>query len=165
MTKSGFTGDTPPADVSVAVGTSVKGTPRSALDHPYGNQYGYKYRGMGALVTILKDLWKWNCAIRDHTILNPKSTAELIKPELNWYALGWKVHGSDEKLLWYHDGSVRGFTTSFNHLPNTDGCLVILCNRDDRNVFWTAKHGCMKILFGGKPDKLPVGTEAPLFSK
>jgi len=126
-----FTGDKPPKGMVVAVGRSSSGSPRSALEHPYGS-YGFQYRGMGGIVTTVWDLWRWDRALRDKTILDADAKRELFRPGLNNYALGWFVaknaHG---QLVQSHGGGVRGFTCDMRRYPEQNAFLVILCNRDD----------------------------------
>src|SRR5690606_9814662 len=64
-----FTGDAPPDGVSVAVGRSPRGAPRSALEHPYGS-YGYQYLGMGGAVANVWDLWRWDRALCSDAVLD-----------------------------------------------------------------------------------------------
>jgi CubicO group peptidase (beta-lactamase class C family) len=82
-----FTGDPAPEGATVAIGRSARGRPRSALDHPYGT-YGFQYRGMGGVVTSVRDLWRWDRALHGDTVLDEASKANLFKPGLNNYALG-----------------------------------------------------------------------------
>jgi len=136
MSATRFTGDAPPniEGVSVAVGRSSRGKPRGALEHPYG-EYGFQYRGMGGAVTNVWDLWRWDRALkeqREGCLLKAETQAELFKPGLNDYALGWIVLKDVRgKTLQHHGGSVRGFVCELRRLPDDDGCVFVLANRDD----------------------------------
>lgn len=132
MRATGFTGDPAPAGVTVAVGRSSSGPPRSALEHPYGNEYGFQYRGMGGLVTNVWDLWRWDRTLSRDDVLSKASKAEMFKPGLGDYALGWFVRKNARgRLVQSHGGSVRGFVCEMRRFPDEDGCLIVLCNRDD----------------------------------
>lgn len=152
MTLTCFTGDQPPAieDTNVAIGRSSMGRPRSALDHPYG-EYGFQYRGMGGVVTNVWDLWRWDRALHDQSekgLFKAESQAALFKPGLKDYALGWFVrkdkHG---KTIQSHSGSVRGFVCEIRRLPDDDGCIFVLANRDNATVRQLA-DGVQAILLG-----------------
>lgn len=147
MTATRFTGDAAPADAIVAMGRSTRGEPRSALAHPYGS-YGFQYRGMGGAVTNLWDLWRWDRALHGEKILGAAAKAQLFEPGPGDYALGWFVrkdaHG---RLVQSHGGGVRGFVAEIRRYPKEDGCLFVLCNRDDAPVGQMAQ-GLEEILFG-----------------
>jgi CubicO group peptidase (beta-lactamase class C family) len=134
MTATRFTGDPAPEGMTVATGRSVRGLPRSALDHPYGS-YGLQYRGMGGVVTTVWDLWRWDRALHGGRILKADSKAKLFEPGLNNYALGWFVRtNASGKLVYSHGGAVRGFVCELRKYPDTNGCLFVVCNRDDVSV-------------------------------
>ena len=135
MTATCFTGDAAPnlPGVTVATGRSSYGAPRSALAHPYGNEYGFQYRGMGGVVSNVWDLWRWDRALRETkggSILEAAAQAELFEPGLENYALGWYVTKDGRgKTVQAHSGSVRGFVADFRRLPDDDGCVIVLCNQ------------------------------------
>jgi len=149
MTATRFTGDKAPAGLTVAIGRSARGLPRSALDHPYGS-YGFQYRGMGGIVTNVWDLWRWDRALRGERVLGTDSKAKLFQPGLNDYALGWFVR-KDARGRWVqsHGGSVRGFACELRRFPDEDGCLFVLCNRDDVSVVEVAQ--ALESLLAGAP--------------
>ncbi len=136
MTATCFTGDVMPdvAGVSVAIDISAMGKPRSALDHPYGS-YGLQYRGMGGIVTNVWDLWRWDRALHragEGSLLSVAAKKELFTPGLETYALGWYVKTDGRgKTVQSHGGGVRGFACEVRRLPDDDGCVLVLSNRDD----------------------------------
>ena len=145
-----FTGDKAPRGVTVAVGRSSRGASRSALEHPYGS-YGFQYRGMGGVVTSVWDLWRWDRALRGDEVLDANAKAEVFEPGLSDYALGWYVKKRKSgRLVQSHSGSVRGFVCDVRRFPLEDGCLFVLCNRDDLPVTRVAQ-GLEEILFGDPP--------------
>jgi CubicO group peptidase (beta-lactamase class C family) len=131
MCATRFTGDRAPSGFTVAVGRSAHGPPRSALDHPYGS-YGFQYRGMGGVVTTVWDLWRWDRALCGDLVLRADSKATLFRPGMHDYALGWFVKKDARgRLVQSHGGAVRGFVCELRRYPKEDGCLFVLCNRDD----------------------------------
>ena len=146
MKSSCFTGAKAPARSTVAVGRSKNGGPRSALAHPYGNSYGFQYRGMGGAVTNVWDLWRWDRALAGK-ILNEESKAELFKPGLNDYALGWFVKRERGRLVQSHGGSVRGFVCMGRRYPQHDACVFVLSN-DDSTPVRVVATAIEQMLFG-----------------
>lgn len=166
MTKSRFTGQKPPANVTVATGHSSRGVSRSALDHPYGS-YGFQYRGMGGLVTNLANLWKWDRAIAGGRLLNSDSIKEMTSPGLGDYGLGWFIAATaDGKQVLRHGGSVRGFLAEIRRYPSEDGCLIVLSNRDSVLPMTLVESGCEAILFGKQPQiEFPISVSEKLASR
>jgi CubicO group peptidase (beta-lactamase class C family) len=149
MVSTRFTGDAAPHGMTVAIGRSARGLPRSALDHPYGS-YGFQYRGMGGVVTTVWDLWRWDRALRGDRVLGEASKARLFEPGLNNYGLGWFIRKDPRgKMVQSHAGSVRGFVCELRRYPDEDGCLFVLCNRDDVSV--TEVAGALEALLSGSP--------------
>jgi CubicO group peptidase (beta-lactamase class C family) len=156
MVSTRFTGDAAPHGMTVAIGRSARGLPRSALDHPYGS-YGFQYRGMGGVVTTVWDLWRWDRALRGDHVLGESSKARLFEPGLNNYGLGWFIRKDPRgKIVQSHAGSVRGFVCELRRYPDEDGCLFVLCNRDDVSV--TEVAGALEALLSGS---LPSRAEPP----
>lgn len=130
MTMSCFTGDEAKEGWRVAMGTSARGPPRSALEHPYG-EYGFQYQGMGGAVCTVWDLWRWDRALRGDTVLDGASRAALFKPGLGEYGLGWFVRASASgRVVQSHSGGVRGFVCEMRRYPGSDACVIVLANSD-----------------------------------
>jgi CubicO group peptidase (beta-lactamase class C family) len=127
MKSSGFTGDS--IDVAkVAIGYEGRGeAPRRADEHPYYGSYGWQYRGMGGLVTNVEDLYRFDRALRDDTLLAAAARTRLFAPCLDGYACGFQVLDKPRKKIG-HGGSVRGFHCQFSRYPDDDACIVVLCN-------------------------------------
>jgi CubicO group peptidase (beta-lactamase class C family) len=149
-----FTGDPAPRGLTVAIGHSERGD-RSALEHPYGS-YGFQYRGMGGAVVNVWDLWAWDRALCGQKVLRKASKRALFEPGLGDYALGWHVRGKGQSLVQFHGGAVRGFGCELRRYPGVDGCLFVLCNRDDFIVKRLA--GLLEDAMFGRPFALPPGT-------
>jgi CubicO group peptidase (beta-lactamase class C family) len=144
-----FTGDRAPGGATVAIGRSIRGRPRSALDHPYGS-YGFQYRGMGGAVTSAWDLWRWDRALSGDKVLTEAGKRALFEPGMSDYALGWLVRKDARgRLVQSHGGGVRGFVCELRRYPGEDGCLFVLCNSDDVPV--QAIAGALEALLFGDP--------------
>ncbi len=155
MTSSRFNGQRAPRDVRVALGTSTRGADRTALEHPYGDEYGFQYRGMGGLVTNLVDLWRWDRTLAAGKLLTKESVAEMTKPGPDGYALGWRVFEENGHTIHQHTGSVRGFLALIRRVPDTESCLFVLANSDANDPFDIVSAACSAAL-AGKDVKLNV---------
>lgn len=147
MTSSGFTGDADLDPERDSWGISAQGKPRRASEHPYGS-YGYQYRGMGGLVTSVRDLHRFDRALAAGTILTAEHQRELFTPQRDGYALGWRIdRAPNGTARQSHGGGVRAFVSEFRRYPEADACIAVLCNRDDRNPGEIADH-LEALLFG-----------------
>jgi CubicO group peptidase (beta-lactamase class C family) len=162
MSVSRFTGDKAPAGSTAAIGRSVHGPPRSALEHPYGS-YGFQYRGMGGVVTTVRDLWRWDRVLASERVLGVDAKATLFRPGADDYALGWFVRKDARgRRVQSHGGAVRGFVCELRRYPDDDSCLFVLCNRDDVPVGQVAQ-AVEALLFDDRPPfkelPRPIGVE------
>ncbi len=151
-----FNGDPAPKKTTVAIGRSKHGKPRSALEHPYGSSYGFQYRGMGGVVTSVWDLWRWDRALAGK-LLTKASRAQLFKPGLNDYALGWFVREERGRLVQSHTGSVRGFVCEGRRYPEHDACVFVPTN-DDATPLGTITTAVEQLLFG---ERVTVAMPSP----
>ncbi|HEX6883082.1 MAG TPA: serine hydrolase domain-containing protein [Planctomycetota bacterium] len=146
MDSTGFTGDTDLDPARVAVGRSAKGA-RTALEHPYGS-YGYQYRGMGGIVTSVRDLHRFDRALASGKLLDAEHEQALFTRVAGEYALGWFVRRAyDGSVRQSHGGSVRGFVADFRRLPEHDACIVVLAN-DDQARPWEIGDDLECLLLG-----------------
>jgi hypothetical protein len=107
---------------------------------------------MGGVVTSVWDLWRWDRALVGDKVLTEASKLALFKPGMSNYALGWLVRKDARgRLVQSHGGGVRGFVCELRRYPGEDGCLLVLCNRDDVPVQAIA-DAIEALLFG---DPLP----------
>ncbi len=111
-----------------------------AFDGLNGDDYVY---------TDIFDMLKWDRALREGKVLTPKEQQLMYTPgKLNngedavydeedglGYGLGWAVgHEAELGLVVSHSGGMPGVATWFERFLDADRTLVILCNRDYRDV-------------------------------
>ena len=145
------------ADIdSVSVGAVT------AFDGLNGDDYVY---------STIFDMLRWDLALRRGKVLTPDEQKIMYTPgKLNnggdavydeddglGYGFGWAV-GRDEKLglVVSHSGGMPGVATWFERFVDADRVLVILCNRDYRDVrayqsFW---DGMEAIVRDRKPEPI-----------
>ncbi len=155
MESSCFTGEKAPRGAVVATGMSKRGPARTALEHPYGS-YGFQYRGMGGLVTNVWDLWRWDRALADGTLLGAEAQKEMFTSGPAKYALGWRIDETKGgQLVQFHTGGVRGFVSDVRRHPESDACLFVLCADDGFGVARFASVLEAVLLGEGAPDVAP----------
>ena len=158
MENTGFTGSTRLPREKAAIGTSQRGAPRSALDHPYG-AYGYQYRGMGGVVTTALDLVRWHWALQNDSVLGAAARKKLFaaaaRARGQSYACGWFVGKTERGTPRHqHGGSVRGFMSDFRRFPDENACAAVLSNGDSWVIPYIAENlECLA--FGKKPRHTP----------
>ena len=150
MKSSCFTGQDPPKGFPIAIGKSIRGPSRSAMEPPYGPTYGYEYRAMGGMVTNVQDLFRLDRAIASGELLNKESMDQMLRVGQSDYALGWRIAKDDlGRAYHHHTGGVRGFQAHVMRFPSIDGCLFVLSNFDNGGCFHVS-NGCRALLLGEK---------------
>jgi CubicO group peptidase (beta-lactamase class C family) len=94
MDHSQFTGDTAIEGTIAAVGESIEGKSRSALEPPYGT--GLQYSGMGGIVTNVEDLWNWDRAIANQTLISGVWLKKMTVRGLGGHGMGWTVRSGPD---------------------------------------------------------------------
>ncbi len=129
-----------------------KDWPLDFSDGPYGDKNVY---------STPRDLLKWDLAWYDGSVLNEqwKDSAFTAysneKPGTHNYGLGWRLLSMpNQKTVIYHNGRWHGFNSAFARLTDEKVTIIILANRFNRNVYFTARK--MYDLFGnyGGTDEL-----------
>lgn len=145
MTHSGFTGESF-ADADIAIGYDPGKAPRSAAEHPY-DSYGYQYRGMGGLVTSVRDLAQFAQALSGEVLL-PKARKERLFTVLRGeYACGFYRRDAP-RLRVSHGGEVRGFHAQLSLYPKDDVAIFVLSNAGDSPPPWTVAENLEHLWFG-----------------
>ncbi len=129
---TGFTGDELWTPEQQAVATQGSKALRRASEHPYGDTYDYRYRGMGGIVTSAEELLALGSAILGGKMLKKSTIKEMLTPGDGDYGLGWGVtltgNGSTRVS---HGGDVRGFHSQAMFYPDDRAAIVLLSNVDE----------------------------------
>lgn len=165
MTATSFCGEPVPAPLLAHGRQSGKGA-GAANAH----SFGWEYRGMGGVVTTVRDLYRWDRALRGDAVLASDTRARLFEPALSKYACGWFV--VDQPGLGRvaeHGGAVAGFEAEMIRCLDRDACVFVLANR--RDVGWQVGYQLAGMLLGDAfemgragratppPDLAPVSAE------
>lgn len=113
----------------------------------YGQETFFATRPDGGIYSTVRDLAKWEKALRDTTIINGTSRELAYTPHVDvaastrcdyqrrpntWYGLGWFIEtnpGKPRKV--YHTGDNGGFQAYLCKYPETDVNIIVLENRHD----------------------------------
>ncbi len=117
-------------------------------------------RGDGGIYSTLEDLYKWNQALVNHTIISKDyledawTPAKLNNGELTDYGFGWFIDSEEnEPRIVNHSGGWVGFVTFLHNEVDTNSGFVFLSNNTSNNVGFILK-GFDDIL-NGKPYDIP----------
>lgn len=84
--------------------------------------------GAGALYSTIEDLYRWDRALYGDSLISHELSAQLFKPYLDNYALGWVVSSVyDHRYVW-HNGGYRDCTAMFTRFIDDDLCIIVLTN-------------------------------------
>ncbi len=116
-------------------------------------------RGDGGIYSTLEDLFKWNLALANHTIIAKKyldaafTSGVLNNGEKTGYGFGWQLSEDPGKEEVFHSGGWVGFRTFLLNDLKTKSGLILLTNGNNEN-FFDILNGAANILTK-KPAKLP----------
>jgi len=85
----------------------------------------------GAIYTTVGDLYKWDRALLNGSILSPASQQKAYTPHLARYGYGWAVNVVDGKKAVEHGGGISGFVTNIFRIPEDKTCIIVLCNEEN----------------------------------
>jgi CubicO group peptidase (beta-lactamase class C family) len=109
------------------------GRPRPASGVPYPRSV----IPSGFLISCAKDMSQYLTAhmneglFRGTRILSKAGTAELHKPGIKPYAMGWMIRNFNGMQIIYHDGSTSNFHTVMAIVPSCNRAYVILVNAEN----------------------------------
>jgi CubicO group peptidase (beta-lactamase class C family) len=84
--------------------------------------------GAGNLYSSTDDLIRWTEALHGGKVLSPASFKEMVTPFLDDYGYGLQVDGEGGTLDISHNGTVDGFFSCLDYIPQTKTTVVILSN-------------------------------------
>ena len=108
----------------------------------------------GGIYSTVEDLYHFNQAFRDNSLLTRKSIDEMLSPFTRYYGYGWILTSRFDQKLIFHTGGNPGFTSSLECFPDKDVCVIVLSNQDYCEATLVARD-LEAILFGAKY-QLPI---------
>jgi len=91
----------------------------------------------GGLYSTVGDLYKWNEALANGSLLSDESRRAMFTPypeaELSGMHYGYGVVISEKfgQLRYSHGGGIQGFASAIERYPRANICVVILANEDE----------------------------------
>lgn len=79
----------------------------------------------GGIHSTVEDLYKYDRAIRNNTLISQESKELMLTPFKGGHGYGWKVKGSNE---YWHDGKLDIFLAYFSANTDSDTTVIILSN-------------------------------------
>ncbi len=91
--------------------------------------------GSGALYSTTEDLYKWDRALKEHKLVNEKTSDKIFSNHVAmsenskvYYGYGWMLYDSPVGRDIFHGGNILGFTSNIARLVDKDLTIIILSN-------------------------------------
>jgi len=104
--------------------------------------------GNGSLYSTVEDLYKWDRALSQGSLLRADSLAQMFKDHVAGAGYGWFIGERSGRRVLRFSGRSPGYTSYFERYPDDDACIIILSN-NYAPVPGIAIGGLRAILFGG----------------
>lgn len=86
--------------------------------------------GAGAIYSTVEDLYRWHLGLQDGRMLSREWQARAYRKfQGNDYGYGWSIDSMAGRLVVSHSGSISGFGSDFERVPQDDVCVVVLSNK------------------------------------
>lgn len=118
------------------------GTDSNTEGYFIADQYAYSaVLGDGGIYTNLNDLYLWDKALRDHTLISEKTQNEVYTTarsrivhlyQKESFGAGWYFVNFEGVPVIYNDGGTIGFSHNSYRVPERDTYVVILTNSNER---------------------------------
>jgi CubicO group peptidase (beta-lactamase class C family) len=99
----------------------------SYLNVPY--IYPPNARGHGGLLSTTDDLYRFDRAVHDGTLLEPLSVEKMFAKHGGTYGYGWNIYDLTVGPAYIATGRTAGFNSVLTHLESLDTTIVVLTNR------------------------------------
>jgi CubicO group peptidase (beta-lactamase class C family) len=111
----------------------------------------------GALYSTVEDVYKWDRALRDETLL-PTATLSLMRQpftqiEAGGYGYGWELHTLHGKHSTGHSGGLPGYVANYAHFDDGDLTIILLSNLG--SAAWPDLTRDLAAIVFGVPYELP----------
>lgn len=110
----------------------------------------------GVIYSTLDDMYKWDRALYNNSVLSESSRKKMFTPGLSNYGYGVNIDSLDGHPRIWHNGGIPGFLTNFSRFVKDDLCIVVFSNNETSADFLSL--AISNIMFGEE-------VEAPYFHK
>ncbi len=128
--------------------TQIVNKRATGYDYSFGGYTSSDFRdqsntmGTGDLYSTVEDIFKFDRALSNNTLLNKKLTEEMFTPGIRpaQYGYGWfnkmfKYTPTDSVVSNFHLGTTEGFLSFVRRIPSTNSLIIILCNSAPTDFF------------------------------
>jgi len=107
----------------------------------------FKGQGDGDIVSTIGDLLKWEIALTQFKILNQQTFQDLLQPSIfniedtirfnipysenAGYGMGWFNKQIVDSKMYWTPGSLDGYSTSAQYIPDYDLHIIVFCNKGE----------------------------------
>lgn len=126
-----------------------------AIRFRYGDEPVWDYKGAGGVVATVGAMWRWDRALRTDAVLDAAARAELYRPALEDYALGWEIGRSTSELLYTHSGDVPGVAAVLLRGASSGVVVAIDMSERDQEGFVVAMAEQLYALVTGARVQVP----------
>jgi CubicO group peptidase (beta-lactamase class C family) len=107
----------------------------------------FKGRGDGDIISTIGDLLKWEIALAQFKILNKQTFQDLLQPSIYnigdtirlsiphsenaGYSMGWFNKEFGDTQIFWTPGSLDGYSTSAQYIPDYDLHIIVFCNKGE----------------------------------
>jgi CubicO group peptidase (beta-lactamase class C family) len=116
------------------------------------DDYSILTTGDGGIYSTPEDLYKFDQALRNHTLINKENTAIMYTPsqlsngQVSNYGFAWFIEHKDGKKTAMHTGGLNGFKALFWRDLNHNSCIIALTNQGDAFALDNFLHDIKKTL-------------------
>lgn len=101
------------------------------------DNYSIQTTGDGGIYTTVEDLYKFDIALRNNTLVNKENTSIMYTPVFlsagneNQYGFGWFINNSQGQKIVSHTGGLNGFRAIFWRDLKNNTVIIALTNQGD----------------------------------
>ena len=99
----------------------------------------------GAVYSNVDDLYKWDRALYNNSVLTSTSKQKMFTPGKGKYGYGVSIDSLENHYRIWHNGGIPGFISNLSRYINDDVCIIVLSN-DGYNADQVS-NGLASILF------------------
>ena len=89
----------------------------------------------GVMYSTLDDLYKWDRALYNNTVLSDASKQKMFTPGLSNYGYGIIIDSLEKHPRTWHNGGIPGFSTNISRFIKDDICIIVLSNNESNVDF------------------------------
>lgn len=131
MSRTSFLGEPAPDGFRLAHGYPEG--PEGQLEPVDLGPFGWGLRGAGGMLASVGDLYKWDRALREGSVLSEDTTKKMFTPYFGDEGYGWHVAETDWGTTVHHRGCGNpGFGGQFARYPEDDVVVIFMINNRNR---------------------------------